>query len=201
MKGLHWTEKRLKDGRTVRYWYAWRGGPRVTGTPDDAGFSDRYESVLAEHKRKLATESAIRVAKRDAEALLAMGSAQGDLKLLCKKIAKNAAARAKARGIDCSILWTDVADILRQNDFKCAISGIPFNLAHNALRQHSRNPFGPSLDRLDNASGYHRENIRIVITIVNYGINEWGLDAYLSVCRAVSKNNTTPSPATIGGGE
>jgi len=32
LKGLEKSTKRLK-GRTLVYWYAWRGGPRLTGEP------------------------------------------------------------------------------------------------------------------------------------------------------------------------
>src|SRR5262249_35369116 len=30
-KGLHWTVAKLADGTTRIYWYAWRGGPRLSG--------------------------------------------------------------------------------------------------------------------------------------------------------------------------
>ena len=33
LKGLNSIRKKLADGSTVTYWYAWKGGPRLTGSP------------------------------------------------------------------------------------------------------------------------------------------------------------------------
>jgi hypothetical protein len=37
-KGLNWNTRRLADGSTRTYYYAWRGGPRVHGKPGTAEF-------------------------------------------------------------------------------------------------------------------------------------------------------------------
>lgn len=60
MKGIHWTEKRLKDGRTVRYWYAWRGGPRLAGEPGTPDFMASYaEASKAARKPRSDTLSGL----------------------------------------------------------------------------------------------------------------------------------------------
>jgi hypothetical protein len=46
----------------------------------------------------------------------------------------------------------------------------------------------PSLDRIDNNGGYTHDNVRIVLHCVNIGINEWGVENYLYVCRAVANH-------------
>jgi hypothetical protein len=33
LKGINQVTKVLKDGTTVTYWYAWKGGPRLDGEP------------------------------------------------------------------------------------------------------------------------------------------------------------------------
>jgi integrase len=47
LKGLHWTVALLADGRKVRYWYAWRGGPRLKGEPGTPGFIASYNAAVA----------------------------------------------------------------------------------------------------------------------------------------------------------
>ncbi len=47
MKGLHRNRRRLADGRTVTYYYAWRGGPRVHGKPGTPDFLTSYTQAVA----------------------------------------------------------------------------------------------------------------------------------------------------------
>ncbi len=49
-----------------------------------------------------------------------------------------------------------------RND-KCEATGLPFDL--NA--EESRNPFFPSLDRIDNSKGYLDNNVRVVVRAFN----------------------------------
>ena len=55
LKGLNRTTVRLRSGREITYWYAWKGGPRLPGKPgdiafyDDARFPGRAVLVLGEH--------------------------------------------------------------------------------------------------------------------------------------------------------
>ncbi len=35
LKGINRITKRLADGSTVTYFYAWKGGPRLPGKPGD----------------------------------------------------------------------------------------------------------------------------------------------------------------------
>lgn len=54
LKGLKTVTKRLADGRVVRYWYAWRGGPRLRGEPGSPEFMASYNAAVA---AKLPTQS------------------------------------------------------------------------------------------------------------------------------------------------
>lgn len=51
LKGLHWTNKRLADGRAVRYYYAWRGGPKLAGEPGSPEFVRQYNEAVNSRKR------------------------------------------------------------------------------------------------------------------------------------------------------
>jgi hypothetical protein len=47
LKGLNRVSKRLADGRTVTYWYAWKGGPRLSGKPGTPEFQASYNNAVA----------------------------------------------------------------------------------------------------------------------------------------------------------
>jgi integrase len=46
-KGLHWTVAKLADGTTKTYWYAWRGGPRLTGAYGSQEFIASFQAAIA----------------------------------------------------------------------------------------------------------------------------------------------------------
>lgn len=49
LKGLNSVTKRLADGRSATYWYAWKGGPRLQGKPGTPEFIASYNEAAA-HK-------------------------------------------------------------------------------------------------------------------------------------------------------
>lgn len=50
LKGINRVTARLADGRQVTYWYAWRGGPRLTGKPGDPEFVKSYHDAIAQQR-------------------------------------------------------------------------------------------------------------------------------------------------------
>lgn len=48
LKGINSVTKRLADGRTVSYWYAWKGGPALRGQPGSPEFIDSYNQAVAQ---------------------------------------------------------------------------------------------------------------------------------------------------------
>jgi hypothetical protein len=48
--GLEKATRRLKGGRTVVNWYAWRGGPRLPGQPGGPEFMAAYNAAVADRK-------------------------------------------------------------------------------------------------------------------------------------------------------
>lgn len=46
LKGLNQTTKKLADGSTVTYYYAWKGGPRLPGKPGEPDFMDAYNKAI-----------------------------------------------------------------------------------------------------------------------------------------------------------
>jgi integrase len=47
LKGINRITKRLADGSTRTYWYAWKGGPPLRGEPGSAGFVASYNEAVA----------------------------------------------------------------------------------------------------------------------------------------------------------
>ena len=53
LKGVCHIRKKLADGQVRDYWYAWRGGPRLEGSPGTAEFIISYNDAIATRKRPL----------------------------------------------------------------------------------------------------------------------------------------------------
>ncbi len=47
LKGVNVVRKRLADGSKRTYWYAWKGGPPLTGAPGSAEFVASYNAAVA----------------------------------------------------------------------------------------------------------------------------------------------------------
>ena len=79
--------------------------------------------------------------------------------------------RAKRRGIQFEITKEYIDHLTFINPERCSLSGIQFKLR---AKNFTRNPYAPSIDRIDNTRGYTPENIRIVAYCINNAMNEWG---------------------------
>jgi hypothetical protein len=53
LKGVCHIRKKLADGQVRDYWYAWRGGPRLEGSPGTVEFIISYNAAVATRKRPL----------------------------------------------------------------------------------------------------------------------------------------------------
>ena len=100
---------------------------------------------------------------------------------------RHRAKAARARAVRFQLPFNIDADYLlelwEKQDGKCALSGIPFVLSDGSGSR--KQPFRPSVDRIRPTRGYVRGNVRLVATIVNFGMNKWGLKDFLIMCRAV----------------
>jgi len=107
LKGLKTVTKRLADGQIVRYWYAWRGGPRLDGRPGSTEFIASYNRAVAElPKAQIGTLDFILDKFQDSDAFLSRAPrTQSDYRKLLRTIASEfgdfplaALADRKARG-------------------------------------------------------------------------------------------------------
>jgi len=93
----------------------------------------------------------------------------------------SAKSRAKAKKLEISITkeW-----ILKKLEFGvCELSGLPFDFSPTG--KTNRNPFSPSIDRIDSNKGYIQDNCRLIILSMNDALNQYGLEHFLKVATAV----------------
>lgn len=92
--------------------------------------------------------------------------------------------RAKLHGVECTLTIDDVEDLYWKQEGMCAVSGLPFSTAR-ASPGSFRAPMRPSLDRIQPAQGYIKGNVRLVLTLVNLAMNDWGESPLIDVARAI----------------
>lgn len=85
---------------------------------------------------------------------------------------------AETRGIPWSVSFEYLADLLIEQDFKCALTGFELDamgLANNA-----------SLDRIDSSVGYVKGNLQWVTSEVNMMKQHYSQDRFIEICKAVT---------------
>lgn len=104
--------------------------------------------------------------------------------------ARSAVSRAnsanKAVGSASIFLLDDLIHIWRDCGGRCKVSGLPFD-SRVIGNGKARHPFAPSLDRIDPAQRYTRENVRLVVGIANFGMNAWGLAPLHELASAIHR--------------
>ena len=96
---------------------------------------------------------------------------------------KSAKARTKRSGRVSDLTHTDVTAMFKAQGGRCAVSGLAFTLQRfpDAFVKH---PFAPSIDRIDSREGYVLTNVRLVCTAVNFGLGQWGEEAFRAIAEA-----------------
>ena len=85
---------------------------------------------------------------------------------------------AETRGIEFSVSFEYLADLLIEQDFECVLSGESLDameLSNNA-----------SLDRIDSSMGYIEGNVQWVTAEVNMMKQSYSQDRFIEVCKAVA---------------
>ena len=99
-------------------------------------------------------------------------------KLKIRRLLYYSKVRAKEKNISHSINKKWLKEKLEED--KCELTGLPFSYDLNI----PRNPYGPSIDRIDINKGYTSDNCRLVIWAVNAGLgHHTEIDLY-RICKA-----------------
>lgn len=108
-----------------------------------------------------------------------------------KELYWKASHHAKQRGLLWALSFDDLVEMFERSHHRCEISGIPFD-RHYRPEGASKRPFCASIDRIANSDGYSPDNCRLVCTIVNVAMGEWGFEAMQTLSNALSLRRRQP---------
>ena len=89
--------------------------------------------------------------------------------------------RAKNHNLSFDIDFDFVKELYQKQQGRCKLSNIEFSFENVT-------PFSPSIDRISSDKGYTRDNIRLVCLIVNLALNNFGDEAFFTMCEATIKH-------------
>ena len=96
------------------------------------------------------------------------------MKLALKVAMKSAQKRATQRGLPFELDLGFLMALAYGQEWRCAVSSLPFVLNTAIGGQVGREPYRPSIDRIDRRLGYTRGNVRLTCVAVNFAIGAWG---------------------------
>lgn len=88
---------------------------------------------------------------------------------------------ARMRDAACTLELKDILPYVEKGT--CPRTGFKFDFVPHET--HRRNPFSPSLDRLDASKGYVKGNVQVVCSWYNIAKNEYTDEQMLAFCKAV----------------
>lgn len=94
--------------------------------------------------------------------------------------------RAKQRGIPCEMTEEEVSALLATG--VCSVTGLPFSFIRDG-QNSLKNPWAPSLDRIDRTLGYTVGNVRATCWLFNHMRCDYSDDDILIVARALVEAN------------
>ena len=109
--------------------------------------------------------------------------------VLRKSFAHKYKSNALVRCIDWSVSFDYLAELLIEQDFKCALTGWDIH----AMEINSP----ASLDRIDSCIGYVEGNLQWVDSKVNMMKQQYSQEDFIKVCIAVANNNKKNGDKTI----
>ena len=112
-------------------------------------------------------------------------NSNNQIKVRAQRLHGNAQKRAKANGWpapDFSSVWIEDKIIAGV----CEVTGIPFDLTSKTSDSvHAKNPWVPSLDRIDSSKPYVKDNVQLVVFMYNVCKAEFTHLDVVKFCKAV----------------
>ena len=84
--------------------------------------------------------------------------------------------RAEKKGIEFDLTKSWIQTRL---EGQCELSGLNFDFQAGA-----RDPYSPSIDRIDASGGYTQDNCRVILWSLNAAFGTWGADAFRDIAFA-----------------
>jgi hypothetical protein len=113
-------------------------------------------------------------------------NADNAVKVRAQRLHGNAQKRAKANGWpapDFGSLWLEEKILAGV----CEVTGTPFDLTSQTSNTvHAKNPWVPSIDRIDSSKPYAKDNVQLVVYMYNVCKAEFAHADVVKFCRAVA---------------
>lgn len=93
---------------------------------------------------------------------------------------------AEKRELEFSITIEYTWELLKKQEFKCALTGLPISCTRNYGKQPTLQT--ASLDRRDSSKGYVEGNVQWLHKIVNCMKNDWSNEEFIALCEMVDKH-------------
>lgn len=93
---------------------------------------------------------------------------------------------AKKRKYELTISIEYIDSLIKHQEFKCALSGLPINIAQN-IREKGKTT--ASLDRINPSIGYVDGNVQWVHKDINWMKQDYTQEEFINYCRMVTNNN------------
>ena len=137
-----------------------------------------HKDVKAKHNANYYATNKDKIAKYDADYYATIEGR-------AKSLLKNARNRAKKKNLDFNLTLEWVLEQLETG--VSPLSGMKFSY-EVSLDCCKRNPFAPSIDKIDSKKGYTPDNCRIITTYENMAISEYGFEFTVAYWQAVFKD-------------
>jgi hypothetical protein len=94
-------------------------------------------------------------------------------------------SKTKKKQFDLDIEF--LLEMFEKQNGRCALTDI--NFSFEKPKNYRVDPWTISLDRINSKLGYTKDNVRLVCTIVNFALNEWGEDNLIAMSKAVTERS------------
>lgn len=181
----HLTIRQNNDGEERHYFYR-RGVPllRLFGDPSSPEFRAQYDRALEIPPQAEWRLAALRDMRR-AMRKLRPATDESRKRLAASRLARSVNSRARHQyKVECEIDTKWVLERIEMQGGRCIVSGLPFSYTRGLPTKDRRNPYAPSVDRINCSIGYTKRNCRLVVLAVNIALNLWGDDLFFEVCEA-----------------
>lgn len=101
----------------------------------------------------------------------------------------NTKKNASKRGIPFELTADDLHALVKRAGGRCELTGIAFQRVRG-IGPYERQPFMPSIDRIDSQKGYTADNVRLLCTAANLAINTWGDWVLIEMSKALLSSHS-----------
>lgn len=85
-----------------------------------------------------------------------------------------------------SLTREDLMAVLKAQDYRCALSGLPLTCQ---LEVGVKHPYNCSVDRINAGGNYTKDNIQLVCRSLNSWRADTDLKEFIAICKAVAQHN------------